>query len=401
MAGKSILFVINTLGLGGAEGALLELMKELHRRTDCSMDLYVMLDQGELIGRVPPYVRVLNKRVDPSDVLSDAGRRRLFFRVLRKLLSRCSGLRNLPYMIGNGLRMARSESLIPKNLLWKAVSDGSRPPKGEYDMAVAFIEGASTYFAADRVQAKVKAAFVHIDYRKAGYTRRLDHGCYSRFQAIFCVSPDTRSVFLSEYPELTDRTFVFGNIIDPCWIRARSEEPGGFDDRFDGIRIVSLGRLVKQKSFEIAIEAARLLLERGHRVRWYVFGEGEERGALEREIRKLGLEGRFILAGAALNPYPYLRQAQIYVQCSRFEGRSIAVREAKVLGMPVVLSAASGDQVTDGVDGIVVEPDPRSVADGVEKLIMDPELRRRLGRTAAESKQEHEDIQRFLQLLEK
>ncbi len=395
------MFIINTLGLGGAEGALLELMKELHLCTDCSMDLYVMLAQGELIGRVPPYVRVLNRRVDPSDVLSDAGRRRLFFRVLRKLISRFSGLRNLHYMIGNGLQMARSGSLIPKNLLWKAVSDGSRPPEREYDLAVAFIEGASTYYAADRVQAKRKAAFVHIDYRRAGYTRMLDHDCYSRFQAIFCVSPDTRSVFLSEYPELTDRTFVFSNIIDPRRIRERSEVPGGFADGFDGIRIVSLGRLVKQKSFETAIEAASILIERGHRVRWYVFGEGEERGSLEREIRKLGLTEHFILAGAVLNPYPYLRQAQIYVQCSRYEGRSIAVREAKVLGLPVVLSATSGDQVTDGLDGIIVDPDPRSVADGVERMILDPELRRRLGKAAAESKQEHEDIRRFLQLLEK
>ena len=145
-----------------------------------------------------------------------------------------------------------------------------------------------------------------------------------------------------------------------------------------------------------------MLKERGHRFRWYVFGEGEERVFLEGEIKKSGLESEFVLYGAVRNPFPFLREAQIYVQCSKFEGQSIAVREAKVLGMPIVLSLSSGnhDQLTDGVDGIYVGTDALSVADGIERLIVDPGLRKRLGEAAAQSNQEHEDARMLLQLIE-
>ena len=99
---------------------------------------------------------------------------------------------------------------------------------------------------------------------------------------------------MSAYPELADRTHVFRNIIDPSGIIEKSKSGTGFEDGFDGVRIVSVGRLVKQKSYETAIEAAAMLKERGHRFRWYVFGEGEERVFLEGEIKKSGLESEFV-----------------------------------------------------------------------------------------------------------
>lgn len=401
MAEKKILIVNNTMGQGGAEVALIALMKELLRLTECSIDLYVMLDQGELIDSVPSGVNILNKKIDSSDVLSDAGRARLYRHTLPKLFRRFSGMRNLPYMISNYRHMRRSGNVVTKNLLWKAVSDGTEPPAKKYDLAIAFIEGASAYYVADKVSASVKAAFFHTDYHKAGYSRRLDHGCYSRFQAIFCVSQEAREAFLSEYPELEDRVHVFRNIIDPADIIEKSKAGEGFNDGFDGMRIISMGRLVKLKRYDIAIEAAGILKERGYKLRWYVLGEGEERSFLENEIKKRGLEEDFFLFGTVRNPYPYLRESQIYLQCSSYEGFSIAVREAKILGLAIVLShsVGIGDLITDGADGIYVDAKPLNVADGVERLITNPDLLRRLGEAAAETNQKHEDILQLLQLI--
>lgn len=403
MSSKKILFVINTMGQGGAEVAMLELMKALPKMTDCQIDLYVMMGQGELIDSVPPQVNLLNRHMDASDVLSSAGRIRLYRHTALRLLSRFSGVRNLPYIIKNYRVMRRTGTVIPKNLLWKAVSDGTKPPREAYDMAIAYIEGASTYYVADRVNAGVKVAFVHTDYHKAGYHRQLDHGCYDAFAAVYCVSEDVREVFLSEYPELEARTHVFRNIIDPESILEKSTAGKGFDDDFDGVRIVSVGRLVRVKAYDTAIEAAAILTKRGHRIRWYVFGEGEERAALENEIKARSLENTFILCGTVRNPFPYLRASQIYVQCSRYEGQSVAVREAKVLGMPIVLTLSHGtrDQLTDGVDGIFVGADARSVADGIERLIKDPGLRERLGREAAKIDPTHEDALQLVQMIKK
>ena len=177
----------------------------------------------------------------------------------------------------------------------------------------------------------------------------------------------------------------------------------GFDDGYNGIRIVTLGRLVRQKALEKSIEALSILRKRGHEARWYVFGEGEERAFLEQEIERFGVADSFFLPGVAQNPYPYVKQADIYAQCSEYEGQSIAVREAQVLGKAIVLSDSNGNrgQVSDGAsDGMIVEFTPERIADGIEKLILDPELRQKLADSAKTRQQSNDDVQRLLKLTE-
>ena len=200
-----------------------------------------------------------------------------------------------------------------------------------YDLAVAFLEGGSTYYVADYVQADKKAAFVHVDYRKAGYSREMDRDCYRQYDKIFPVSDEVKASFLAVYPECAGRTEVFHNIINRDKILARAQLPGGFSDGFDGMRLLTVGRLMKQKALEVSIEAMRLLKAAGERARWYVLGEGDQRRFLEERIRTLGLEEDFLLLGAVDNPYPYMRQADLYVHASRFEGKSIAIQEAQIL----------------------------------------------------------------------
>lgn len=79
----------------------------------------------------------------------------------------------------------------------------------EYDLAVAYLEGGSAYYVADHVRAKKKAAFIHIDYTKAGYTRKLDRDCYLKYDAIFPIGEDVKQQFLKVYPECAGRTKVF------------------------------------------------------------------------------------------------------------------------------------------------------------------------------------------------
>lgn len=398
---KKILFVINTLGRGGAEVALLELMKQFDPE-QYDLSLYVMLGQGELIGRVPAEVRLLNRDYDPSDVLSPGGKRRLYRRLNGMLLRRGALLRDAPYVFSNLRDMQRRGRVLPEKLLWRVLSDAASVPEEEFDLAVAFLEGAATYYVAERVRAKHKAAFVHIDYGMAGYTQKLDCGCYRCYDRIFGVSDEVRAAFLHVYPEYADKTFVFHNLLDRKEILRRAEEPGGFDDGFSGARILTVGRLVRQKGLEVSVAAMKLLRERGENVRWYVLGEGEERAFLRAEILKAGLEKDFLLPGVADNPYPYYQQTDLYVHCSRYEGRSIAIQEAQILGCPVIVSDCSGnrEQVTDGVDGLMVDFDAEQIASAVQRLLHDPQLRRRLGENAAAKDFGTKDIQQLFALLE-
>jgi glycosyltransferase involved in cell wall biosynthesis len=264
-------------------------------------------------------------------------------------------------------------------VLWRLIADGRPPLSQEYDLAIAYIEGASTYFLADHVKAKRKAAFVHIDYRAAGYTPAMDRGCYDRIDRIFVVSKEVGRKFASVYPQYRSKISLFHNILDAETIRKKAEEPG-FTDEFDGMRLVTVGRLHYQKAYDIAIEACARLIRDGYKIRWYILGEGGERASLEKLIVQHGVSDHFILMGAKDNPYPYIRQADLYVHATRFEGKSIAIEEAQILGKPIVASDCTGntEQIQDGVDGILLTLNAENLTETLERVLDDAELRRKI-----------------------
>ena len=233
-----------------------------------------------------------------------------------------------------------------------------------------------------------KAAFLHIDYEKAGYTRELDGGCWKCFDRVFAVSEDAAERFRAIYPEYKDKTTVFRNMVDQDFIRKRAGEPGGFSDHYDGFRILTVGRLTYQKGYDIAVEAVRKLKDAGYSVRWYVLGDGDQRNYLEKKIARLGVERDFILLGSVENPYPYYRQADLYVHAVRYEGQGIAVWEAQTLGCAVIVSdyCGSREQVENGRYGISCELTPEGIADSIKRLLDDADLRVKLGQQAATKK---------------
>lgn len=389
---KKILFVINTLGLAGAETALLALLNALDPEK-YEISLYVLLGQGELIDRVPPHVKVLNRGYKSCPVLSGEGRRRLCVTVIKSMLRRGTVFRLLPYLAGIFWEMAQKHKIWPDKLLWRVISDGGPRFEEEYDLAAAYLEGGSAYYVADHVRAKKKAAFIHIDYVQAGYTRKQDKDCYLCYDAIFPVADETRKWFLEVYPECLDRTRIFHNIINQDEIRKKSREGQGFTDGFSGFRILTVGRLTYQKAYPVAIEAMKLLKAEYGGVRWYVLGEGPERPALSKLIRDAGLCEDFILLGAVENPYPYFVEADLYVHATRFEGKSIAIQEAQTLGCAVIASDSRGnrEQITQGVDGLLCALDAVAVKEAVAGLICDEARRKRFGLLAKERKMNFQD----------
>lgn len=381
---KKVLFVINTLGCAGAEKALLELLRRF-TPDKYQVSLFVLMGQGELIHQVPEYVELLNQYYSDSSVLSDAGKKELRKRVLTGLVSHGSLFKNLPYLIKNGILTAAVGRFSADKLLRRILADGAWRTTKHYDLAVAYLEGGSNYYVSDYVDAEKKAAFIHVDYGRAGYTRSLDKDCYRRIDRIFAVSDEVKQSFLEVYPECGQKTEVFHNLLNQEEIRKKAKLPGGFEDDYAGIRILTVGRLTAQKAYEVAIDAMRLLKDRGVQARWYVIGEGELQQKLQQKIASLGLEKDFLLLGGRENPYPYFDQTDIYVHATRFEGKSIAIQEAQTLGCPILVSDCSGnrEQVKAGVDGLMCELTPEGICEGITELIRDEEKRKNYGRMAA------------------
>lgn len=400
-----ILFVINTLGQAGAETALLSLLQTLAREKGearYEISLYVLTGQGEMASRLPADVRLLNKKYREESVLTAKGRKYLKKTVLKAMFTRGTVVKLFPYLVKNTCAMLGKKRLLPDKLLWRVLSDGGMVLPEEYDLAVSYLEGGAAYFVADHVKAAKKAAFIHVDYEKAGYTRALDKDCYLAFDKIFTVSDEVREAFLKAYPELPDKTEVFHNILNKEEIVRRAEEGEGFTDGFTGMRLLSVGRLTAQKAFEVSVDAMKRLKDAGKNVRWYVLGEGDQHKRLQEQIDALGLTEDFILYGAVNNPYPFMKQADIYVHASRFEGKSIAIQEAQILGKPMVVSDCSGnrEQVCHGRDGLMCGLTPDSLAENIMLLLEDEALRGKLGAAAAKKNADAaEEIQKLLSIL--
>lgn len=388
---KKILFVINTLSRAGAEMALLALLRELDRKENYELSLFVLMGQGELVDELPAKVRLVNKTYVKTSVLTPEGKKQMYRRIFCAAVSHGNVVRRSGYLCMALYQMIKKGSVQPDKLLWRLLSDGAERLPETYDLAVAYLEGGSAYYVADHVKAKKKAAFIHIDCTQAGYTRQLDHGCYSAFDAVFPIGENVKEQFLKVYPECRKVTHIFHNVINQEKIRQKAKEPGGFSDDYDGIRLLTVGRLTPQKAYPVAIATMRLLLDAGIKAKWYVLGEGPERSALERQIKKDGVEEAFVLLGAVENPYPYFVQTDLYVHATRFEGKSIAIQEAQTLGCTIVASEGNREQVMDHVDGILCPLEPQKLAQAIKGLIEDPALRKALGEAAMQRTIRYQD----------
>ncbi len=376
---KKLLFVINTMGRAGAETALITLLNRLKEMGRYDISLYAVIPCGELFCQVPEQIHILNRRVSSSSVLSFSGHVRIAREVLYSFFYRLTGFRMLGYLLRNYKEQRSSDRKLQfDKLLWRLLADGRPALRETYDLAVAYIEGGSAYFLADKVKAVHKAAFIHIDYQNAGYTPLMDQNCYHTMERIFAVSREVGEKFISVYPQYKDKVRIFRNLLDTDKIRRRAEEGPGFTDGFEGVRLLTVGRLHYQKGYDIAIEVLARMREDGYNVRWYVIGEGMERGRLEQLIRERRVAASFILMGARENPYPYMKQADIYVHATRFEGKSIAIEEAQILGKAIVASDCTGnsEQIVSGYDGSLVPLKVDSLVYELERVIDNPNLRK-------------------------
>ncbi len=152
-------------------------------------------------------------------------------------------------------------------------------------------------------------------------------------------------------------------------------------------RVVALGRLTRQKGFDVLLKAFALCAPRHHDWSLLIIGEGEERRNLENLVGALGLDGRARLAGHIDRPGGLLRSASVFALPSRFEGFPNSLLEAMACGLPAVaVDCPSGpaEIIRHERNGLLVPPeDPEALAAALDRLMSSPEERSRLGSEAA------------------
>ncbi len=380
---KKLLFVMNNLNCGGAEKSLISLLRTVDYEL-YEVDLFLFRHEGMFLASLPAQVKLLEEPplypyfdMSVKAAIADCLQHRRYRLALSRLRA---GL-----IFRTEKNRARCEQRV-----WKHLSQALDSLPGRYDAAIGFLEKNPVYFSIEKVNAARKLGFIHNDYDKLGMDAALDRSYFAQLDYLVTVSEHCGEVLERRFPQYRDKVKVIHNIVSPAMIHALAlqTEQTESEKRVSAARaatIVSLGRLVKQKGFDLAIEACRLLVEEGYAIEWQVIGEGEEREELEKMISRYGLEQSFKLIGLRDNPYPYIRSADIYVQPSRFEGKSIAIDEAKILHKPIVVTdfSTAKDQIKHKENGLIVEMNADAIAAGIRRLIGDEVLRGRLARRLA------------------
>lgn len=370
---KNILILMPSMFIGGAERSLIGLMESIDY-TKYNIDLFLYRREGEFLKFIPNKVNLLpqissytNFDRPIKDVLFSKNFRFGLKRLKAKIDIKKRGQENvwssLQYIYHNIM------PLLP-NL------------DKEYDLAINFLNPAE--ILVEKVNAKKKIAWIHTDYTKIVPDKELDLKVYSNVDYIANVSKTCEEQFLSIYNQLEDKCIVVENILSENFIKEQSQEKI-MDKQFNDvdeetIKILSIGRYDGAKNFDNVPEICSNILKNGYKVKWYIIGFGTDENLIKEKIKEFNMQDNIILLGKKENPYPYIKGCDIYVQPSRYEGKSVAVREAQILNKPVVITnfETSKSQLIDGFDGIIVPMDNEGCAEGIYNLIKDKELQQRL-----------------------
>jgi glycosyltransferase involved in cell wall biosynthesis len=206
----------------------------------------------------------------------------------------------------------------------------------------------------------------------------IDAAVYHKFEKIYCISDATRASLIGAYPNLSSKTEIIKNGATLRFESALSRVPT------HEVRILSVGRLKKQKNYPAALKAISML--RPASVTYTVLGEGGEREDLEAVVQSLGLSGTVAFEGHKSDITPYLEAADIFLIPSLWEGFGLAAVEGMNAGLPVVASDVAGLREVVGTDGtcaLLVPPtEPRAIAEALGALIGDAHKRRTMGEAA-------------------
>ena len=389
---KSILFVINSLGCGGAEKSLLSLLSLLdYDKYDVTLQ---MIRRGGMFEELlPPEVHV-RKELDYTAFCSQSIAKQMLSFDFRRIAAR---VRTSLFLRQN--RRA-GQPLHDAQAYWKYSGTAFDPLPELYDVAVAWGQGTPTHFVAKKVRAKKKFAWVNADYENVGHDKDFDRRYYAAFTEIICVSNKLCLTLQKVFPEYAAKMTTIYDINNPATIFAMANQPCSLRNE-GNLTLVTVGRLVPQKGYDIAAKAAWLLKKRGVRFHWYVVGGGDS-APIEKDIVQYGIRDCFTLLGAKENPYPYMKAADIYVQTSKFEGYCLTLAEARMLNVPCVTTNFDVvyAQMIDGDNGLVVEMSAEAVVDGIIRLATDQELYQHIkGYQVQEKKGNVEEIEKFYDLL--
>ena len=337
---KRILFFIPTLGGGGAEKVLVNLVNNLdNKKYDITVQTLfdIGINKKNLNSNIN-YKTIFKKRIKGNiHILKIFSRKFLFKKMIRE----------------------------------------------DYDIIVSYLEGPTTRIVSGCNNPNVKLInWVHTEmnnvkeiqksYRSANEMRK----AYEKYNMTIFVAKSTKDNFENKTKINLKDSRVIRNIIDINEILNKSNEK--IENEKKQITLVTLARLTQSKGYERLLRTHKKLLDENIIHDLWILGEGEDREKIENYIKKNALENSVKLYGYQENPYKYLREADIYVCASYIEGYSTAVTEALIIGKPIITTNCSGmnEILENGTYGLIVENNENALYNGIKEMILNSNLRK-------------------------
>lgn len=372
---KKILIVSHAMELGGAERALLGLLDSFDY-SNYEVDLFLLRQEGELYPYINKNVNILpeiNKYRNLDIPIAGVLKNKEFFIALCRVLGRFFSKK---YIKKHHFTDKYSVAIEYSHKFTKICMPRINPDI-EYDFAISFLT--PHYLVAEKVNAKKKVAWIHTDYSVCEIDNKSEFSMWSAYDNIISISDDVTKAFLSKFPTLKEKIIVIENIQPELLIRKQVNEftvEQEMPQENNVVRILSIGRFCFPKNFDNVPFICKYLLDKGINVVWYLIGFGLDEDLIRTKIKETSMDKNVIILGKKENPYPYIKECDLYVQPSRYEGKAVTVKEAQLLCKPVVITnySTASSQLEDGYDGIIVPLDNKKCAEGIFKLISDKKL---------------------------
>lgn len=373
---KKVLISSFDMEVGGVERSLISMLNNFDYDNN-EVDLMLYRHKGDFMKLLPNKHNLLDEIPEYSSFrksIADIIKEKKYILATTRILA------NLNSKIIGKVKKISEVGYYQMQLMWKYALPFLPKLDKEYDVAISYLW--PHYFVAEKVNAKRKIAWIHTDYSTIETDIDMDLKMWNKFDYIISISEECTKAFLVKYPTLRDKIVLIENITSPQFIIDMSNEKVDDDiSKVKGFKIVSTGRLCYQKAFDNAVKALKLLHDRGlTNIKWYVVGYGGDEEMIRKLIKENNLEESFILLGKKINPYPYMKACDLYVQPSRYEGKAVTVTEARVLGKPTLITnyPTAKSQLIDGFDGNICDLSIEGIVDGIERLYKDKSLRDKL-----------------------
>ena len=367
---KNIVFVHPSLDAGGGEKSLINVLHTIDYSL-YEVDLILFHKSGLFLQSVPSQVKIIeipgNYQVFKMGLFSS------IFTFLKQLNFKLLFYR-LVFAIKN--KIIKNKAVAEQNN-WHYIAASIPNFSKKYAAAIGFLEKSSSYLVADKITATTKIGWIHTNYSNSGMDKNFDKNYFEKLNYIVAVSAECEADLKQNFNDFSNKIKLIHNIVSPDLILEMAKKTEDDSTLNNKNLLVTVARLSHEKGVDIALEAAKILKENKCSFRWIVIGDGGEKQQLLKKIADYNLSENFILIGLKQNPYPYVAKATIYIQPSRYEGKSIAIDEAKILGRPIIVTnyPSAKDQIENKINGIIVETNAVALANAIQDLLNNETVR--------------------------